>query len=125
MIVKTTHLIVLFVNFRRGTVKSHRVNGHLLATQKVFKEHREDKIRAWRTAPVFGQLAHQIAEDSISVEDLRWARFWFSRKGAISLACKIRIEDAHGHLIPMLAVTQVAVPAHRYKLRTLPRTKKR
>lgn len=86
MIVKTTQLIVLFVNFRRGIVGSHRVNGQLLATQKVFEEYQEDKIRAWRTAAVFGHLAHQIAEDSVSVEDLRWARFWSSRKGVISLA---------------------------------------
>ncbi|KAK1517394.1 hypothetical protein CABS01_16661 [Colletotrichum abscissum] len=82
---------------------------------RIFKEHREDKIRGWRKAAVFGQLAQQIAENSVGVEDLRWARLRFSRNGAISLACKVMIEDAHGHSIPMLAVTRVAVPAHRYK----------
>ncbi|KAK1710585.1 P-loop containing nucleoside triphosphate hydrolase protein [Colletotrichum acutatum] len=103
MAVMAIRLIVLFINFRRGTARSHRANGQLLATQKFHKEHREDKIRGWRTAAVFGQLAHQIAENDKSVERLHRSVSQFQREALTCWAYRIMAEDA-GHVISVLVV---------------------
>ncbi|KAK1452813.1 mitochondrial ATP-binding cassette sub-family B member 6 [Colletotrichum tamarilloi] len=96
-------LIVLFINFRRGTARSHRTNGQILAIQNFHKERREDKIRGWRTAAVFGQLAHQISENDKSVERLHRSVSQFHREALTSWAYRTMTEDA-GHVISVLVV---------------------
>ncbi|KAF4772702.1 ABC transporter [Colletotrichum scovillei] len=96
-------LIVLFINFRRGRARSYRTNGQILATRKFHKEHRDDKIRGWRTAAVFGQLAHQIAENDKNVERLHRSVSQFHREALTSWAYRTMTEDA-GHVISVLVV---------------------
>ncbi|KAI3531312.1 hypothetical protein CABS02_14195 [Colletotrichum abscissum] len=103
MAIMAIRLIVLFINYRRGTARSQRANGQVLATRKFHKEHREDKIRGWRTAAVFGQLAHQIAENDKNVERLHRPVSQFHREALTSWAYRTMTEDA-GHVISVLVV---------------------
>ncbi|KAK2758433.1 ABC transporter [Colletotrichum kahawae] len=75
MIIMTIRLVVAYLNFRRGIAKSQKANADYIEVDKAHKLSREDTMRGWETAAVFGQIAHQIAENNKSVGKVHAAKF--------------------------------------------------